>query len=58
MDDPTTVHCAIKSQIIKLKGELRGDNLPNPISCILEINCEVDHKPMQRADVEPYLDGD
>lgn len=40
----------------RLVGELRGDNLPEPISCALEIEFEVKQKPMEISDVEPYLD--
>ena len=42
--------------ITKLKGELRGDNIPEPISCVLEISFEVEERPMKRSDVEPYLE--
>ena len=43
--------------ITKLEGELRGDNIPEPVSCVLEINFQVEKRPMNRTDVEPYLDG-
>ena len=43
--------------IIKLEGELQGDNIPDPISCVLEANFEVEKRPMQESDVEPYLDA-
>ncbi len=41
--------------ITKLEGELRGDNVPEPVPCILEINFEVKERPMRKADVRPYL---
>ena len=41
--------------ITKLEGELRGDNIPKPISFSLEINFEVEKRPMKRSDVEPFL---
>lgn len=41
----------------KLEGELRGENLPEPISCSLEINFEVEERPMERSDVEPHIRG-
>ena len=41
----------------KLEGELRGDNLPKPISCVLDICFEVEQRPMQPTDVRPYLDA-
>ena len=43
--------------ITKLEGELRGDNIPEPVSCVLEIKFQVEKRPMKRSDVEPYLDG-
>ena len=43
--------------ITKLEGELRGDNIPEPVSCVLEINIQVEKRPMKRTDVEPYLEG-
>ncbi len=42
--------------VTTLKGELRGDNLPEPILCALEINFEVKRRPMEVSDVEPCLD--
>ena len=41
----------------KLEGELRGDNIPEPVSCVLEINFQIEKRPMKRSDVEPYLDN-
>ena len=41
--------------ITKLEGELRGDNIPEPIPCVLEISFEVEERPMKRSDVEPYV---
>ena len=43
--------------IAKLEGELRGDNIPEPVRCVLEINVQVGKRPMKKSDVEPYLDG-
>ena len=43
--------------ITKLEGELRGDNIPEPISCVLEINFDVKVRAMEKSDVEPYLDA-
>ena len=48
---------SIGSKITKLQGELRGDNLPNPIPCALEIHFEAELRPMEQEDVEPYLDA-
>ena len=42
--------------VIKLAGELRGDNLPEPIECELALLIEVDRRPMEPADILPYLD--
>ena len=41
--------------IIELKGELRGDNISEPVPCVLKINFEINQRPMRRADVDPYL---
>ena len=38
-----------------MKGELRADNLPEPIACTLPIEFDVSRRPMEREDVEPYL---
>lgn len=42
--------------ITKLEGKLQGDNIPEPIPCVLEVSFEVKQRPMERSDVEPYLD--
>ena len=42
--------------LTKLEGELRGDNIPEPVSCLLEINFQVEQRPIKRSDVEPYLE--
>lgn len=44
------------SGITRLEGNLQGDNIPEPIPCVLEVSFEVEERPMERADVEPYLD--
>ena len=46
---------SINPGIVSLKGELRGDNLPEPIVCELEIHVEIDHRAMDTRDVGPYL---
>ena len=43
--------------ITRLEGELRGDNIPEPVPSVLEIGFEVEKRPMKRSDVEPYLDA-
>ena len=43
-------------RITKLQGELKGDNLPDPVKCELEIKFEVCRRPMDVKDVRPYLD--
>ena len=48
---------ASKNGITRLEGELQGDNIPEPISCVLEVSFEVEQRPMERSDVEPYLDS-
>ena len=42
--------------IISLRGQLRGDNLPEPVKCELEIHIDVERRPMTIDDVAPYLD--
>ena len=44
------------SGFARLEGELKGDNLPNPIKCELDIKFEVNCRPMDVEDVRPYLD--
>ena len=44
------------SGFARLEGELKGDNLPNPIKCELDIKFEVSLRPMDVEDVRPYLD--
>ena len=44
------------SGFARLEGELKGDNLPNPIKCELDIKFEVNRRPMDVEDVRPYLD--
>ncbi len=41
--------------VVSLQGELRGDNLPEPIKCELEVQVEVDRRAMELKDVAPYL---
>ena len=43
--------------ITKLEGEIRGDNIPEPVPSLLEIGFEVEKRLMERSDVEPYLDA-
>ena len=41
--------------IVQLRGVLRGDNLPDPIECELEVQMVVECRPMVIDDVTPYL---
>ena len=43
------------SGFARLEGELKGDNLPNPIKCELDIRFDVNRRPMDVEDVQPYL---
>ena len=45
-----------KPGIAKLKGELRGDNVPQPIECELEVHIEVETRAMAVDDIAPYWD--
>ena len=40
---------------ISIQGELRGDSMPEPTKCELEIQVEVEHRAMTIDDVAPYL---
>ena len=42
--------------VVVLQGELRGDNLPEPLKCELELQIEVEHREMEIEDVSPYWD--
>ena len=42
--------------VLVLQGELRGDNLPEPLKCELEVQVEVELRAMEKDDVAPYLD--
>lgn len=46
-----------RNGITRLEGELQGDNISEPIPCVLEISFEVEQRPMERSDVDPYLDN-
>ena len=37
-----------------LQGELRGDNLPEPLRCELEVQIEVERREMEMDDIAPY----
>ena len=37
---------------IKIEGKIYADNLPVPISNVLEIHFEVEKRPMEKADYE------
>ena len=40
--------------VAKLEGELRGDNLPQPIRCELEVHVEMESRAMAVDDIAPY----
>ena len=42
--------------VLILQGELRGDNLPEPLRCELEVQIEVERREMEMEDIAPYLD--
>ena len=44
--------------LVRLEGELRGDNLPEPVKCELELQIKVERRAMEPADVLPYLDSE
>ena len=41
--------------VIRLQGELRGDNVPEPVKTELEIHVDVERRPMAIDDVAPHL---
>ena len=47
---------SIIPSIVSLQGELRGDNLPEPIKCELEVQVEMERRAMARDDIAPYWD--
>ena len=49
---------ATRPGITSLRGHLRGDNLPEPVKCELEIHIDVERRPMTIGDVAPYLNVD
>ena len=44
-----------QSCTVKLQGELRGDNLSDPIKCELELIVEAERRAMSIGDVVPYV---
>ena len=42
--------------VLILQGELRGDNLPEPLRCDLEVQIEVERREMEMDDIAPYWD--
>lgn len=53
-DAPIWIGTAV-SGAVELKGRLLADNLPDPIPCSLEVQFQVETRPMEHADVLPYL---
>lgn len=49
---------AIDGGVILVDGELRGDDLPNPVSCQLEAKFEVEHRPMELLDAQQVMEKD
>jgi hypothetical protein len=52
--DPIWI-CAAEPAVVELTGHLFGDNLPEPIPCSLEVQFQVETRPMELRDVLPYL---
>lgn len=46
---------SFQTAVVELTGHLIGDNLPEPIPCSLEVQFQVEARPMERSDVSPYL---
>ena len=49
---------ATRAQILRLDGELRGDNLPTPIECFLDVWIGTADRPMNVDDLSPFLEDD
>ena len=47
---------SMNSGVISLQGELRGDNLPEPLMCELDVQVVVERRAMGVADIATYLD--
>ena len=47
---------SIDTGVLILQGELRGDNLPEPLKCELEVQVKVERKEMEVDDITPYWD--
>ena len=47
---------SINPGVVSLRGEFRGDNLPDPIECVLEARIEVDRRAMAIEDIAPFWD--
>ena len=53
--DPFWFGCA-RTSLVKLEGQLIGDNSREPVPCSLEIKFEANQRPMTKDDAAPYLD--
>ena len=47
---------AVDGGVIQVDGELRGNNLPSPVSCKLEVRIEVERRPMNLVDVQQSME--
>lgn len=43
---------------VRIRGELRGDDVKNPIKCILEVAIRTEQRLMYLEDVKPFLDSE
>ena len=43
---------------VRLEGALLGDNIPDPISCALDIQFQVERREMRMSDVEQHMADD
>ncbi len=49
---------ATRSQNVSLEGELRGDDLKNPIDCVLKVGIETERRQINLEDIRPFLDSE
>ena len=47
---------SINPCVVSVQGEIRGDNLPEPIKCELEVQIEVERRAMEIDDIAPHWD--
>ena len=52
--EPIWIHSR-QSQRIELVGQLRADNLPTPVTCSLDVSFNVQPRPVEIGDLQPFF---